>query len=134
MPVKYRKFICREDLQQNPSVLYLFGDNDLRVGLGGQAREMRGEENAVGVRTKWAPDMAPSSFFTDASLDQIKAMIDHDLRAPIQHLKQGGLVVIPADGLGTGLSQLPQRAPQVNAYLVAQLAALEKIDGVIKRA
>ena len=55
----YQKFIYRSDLKANPSVLYLFGDNLQRVGLGGQAKEMRGEPNAVGIATKKAPDNKP---------------------------------------------------------------------------
>jgi hypothetical protein len=41
-------------------------------------------------------------------------------------LAAGRAVVIPADGLGTGLAQLPQRAPRINAWLVEQIAALER--------
>ena len=27
--VIFQKFICREDVQNNPEVVYLFGDNDM---------------------------------------------------------------------------------------------------------
>lgn len=57
MIVLHQKFIFREDLQANPDVYYLFGDNVERRGLGGQAKEMRGEPNAIGVATK-APTAA----------------------------------------------------------------------------
>lgn len=132
MPAKSKKvlkqkMIYRYQLQAHPEVLYLFGDNDKRLGYGGQAREMRDEPNAVGVRTKWAPGMAEHEFFSDVNLPMNKMMIASDLVRVIDHLKAGGTVVIPEDGLGTGLSQLPTRAPLTNAYLVETLKMLEEI-------
>lgn len=131
MPVKKQKMIYRADLQANPTHMFLFGDNDKRVGLGGQAKEMRGEENAVGIRTKWTPSMRDSAFFNDKDLNTLIKMIDQDLAPAYKHLREGGVVVIPADGLGTGLSDLPNRAPLVNDFLVQRLRHLETIDGVI---
>lgn len=125
MPVIKQKMIYRYQLKKNPKVLYLFGDNDKRVGYGGQAKEMRDEPNAVGVRTKWAPGMEDHEFFSDVNLMMNKMMIMSDLTRAIDHLKAGGIVVIPEDGLGTGLSQLPKRAPLTNAYLVETLKTLE---------
>lgn len=109
--------IYRQDLRANPNVLYLFGDNCLRVGLGGQAREMRGEPNAVGVRTKKAPGMAPEDFFTDDELALNRSMIKSDLVRAKAHLREGRLLVIPSEGLGTGLSDLPSRAPLTYEFL-----------------
>lgn len=40
------KIITRDKIKENLEVLYLFGDNIIRKGLGGQAKEMRGEDNA----------------------------------------------------------------------------------------
>ena len=49
------KWITREELQRHPELIFVFGDNMLRKGFGGQAKEMRGEPNAVGVPVKWRP-------------------------------------------------------------------------------
>ena len=119
MPLLRQKWIYRSDLQSNPDVLYLFGDNDQRQGLGGQAKEMRGEPNAVGVRTKYEPNDREESFFRDEDVyyHQQVGMIDVDLRPVYDHLKRGGIVVLPTDGLGTGLSQLPERAPRTAEFL-----------------
>lgn len=43
------KYIKRQDLKSNPNTQYLFGDNLKRSGFGGQAKEMRGEPNAIGI-------------------------------------------------------------------------------------
>jgi hypothetical protein len=127
MPLVYQKMIFRADLIANPDILYVFGDNAQRRGLGGQAKEMRGEPNAHGVRTKWEPRLKPTSFFTDDAYDAICAMIEEDLLAPRARLQAGRLVVLPLDGLGTGLAQLPEKAPRAYAFLEAQLAALKTI-------
>ena len=80
MPVVKQKWITRDDLKRNPEHLFAFGDNMARRGLGGQAKEMRGEPNAVGVPTKWEPTMYPSGFFSEAGLGTGLAALDG--RAP----------------------------------------------------
>ncbi len=119
MGIRYQKRITRDDLKANPDTLYVFGDNAQRVGMGGQAGEMRGERNAVGVRTKKAPTSGDGGFFTDDEFDRNVVMIDNDLARVRAHLADGGDVVYPADGIGTGLSELPKRAPRTYSYLVA---------------
>ena len=59
------KVITRDKIKENPDVLYLFGDNLLRKGLGGQAKEMRGEPNTLGIVSKKYPSNDISSFYTD---------------------------------------------------------------------
>lgn len=125
MPVLKQKIIRRADLRANPDVLYIFGDNDKRYCSAGQAAECRGEENAIGVRTKWEPSMKEHAFFDDEDFHVITAMIDMDLEPAFEHSQSGGIVVIPADSLGTGFARLDEKAPQVFEYLQAQLSALE---------
>lgn len=120
MPVIFQKWYFRADAQANRDVLYLFGDNEKRVGLGGQAKEMRGEPNAVGVATK----RDPGTFWSDASFQHNCKVIEADLERAIEHVKKGGILVMPLDGLGTGLSELPTRAPRTHAYLTERLRSL----------
>ncbi|SDK47143.1 hypothetical protein [Bradyrhizobium ottawaense] len=63
MPVVFQNWITRNDLLDNRDKMYVFGDNVQRTGFAGQAKEMRGEPNAIGVVTKWAPSMQPTAFF-----------------------------------------------------------------------
>lgn len=107
----------RADLRANPGTLYVFGDNMTGLGRAGQAAECRGEPNAVGVVTKWRPSNEPEAFFTDADLPKVRFAIQHAYRRLAKHLQAGGDVVFPADGLGTGLAQLPTRAPAIAAYI-----------------
>lgn len=109
MTVIYQQRISRADLQANPTVLYVFGDNMDRVGRGGQAKEMRGEPNAVGIPTKWGPYME----FTDANIDS-PAIRGAWRAASIRlrkHLDARGVIVVPLEGIGTGLANLPTNAP-----------------------
>jgi len=109
----YQSRIYRADLQANPDVLYVFGDNVKRVGLGGQAKEMRGEPNAVGVATKWSPGNHPNDYFSDTQLEKCRYIIWSDCNRLGEHHRDGGIIIVPLDGIGTGLSELPQRAPEV---------------------
>lgn len=112
----YQKIIKREDLWANPKVLYVFGDNEKRQGFGGQAAEMRGEPNAIGIRTK----KSPGEFWSDETYDDNVKMINEDLQPIWKKIYQEDAVVIfPYDGVGTGLSELPERAPQTYNYIVS---------------
>ncbi len=122
--VKTQKRINRADLKANQDTLYIFGDNDIRRGLGGQAKEMRGEPNAVGVRTKATPSMDANAFWSDATYEDNIKKIDADLKRAFEH---DGPVVVPEDGIGTGLSQLEKTAPRTYAYL--QNRMLELVEG-----
>lgn len=120
--VERRAQITRAMLKAEPDTLFLFGDNDDRRGLGGQAASMRGESNAVGVRTKAHPTTASNAFWSDSQLVENKRKIDEDLKRAFEHK---GKVVIPSAGLGSGLARLDANAPQTFAYLESRLKALE---------
>lgn len=121
MPLVFQHRIYRKDLLLNPTNLYLFGDNLERRGFGGQAAEMRGEPNAVGVATKKAPGMKDADFFSDEHFKEYSEAILRDLQPAKMQLSFYGIVVIPSDGLGTGLSELPKRAPRLHKFLYEQI-------------
>jgi hypothetical protein len=129
MPVIYQKFIYRVDLQSNPFVLYLFGDNLKRQGMGGQAKEMRGEPNAVGIATKKLPSQYDNSFFSDDDFDLFEDHYLADMEMVYNHLAYKGIVVVPFDGLGTGLSELPTRAPKIDTYIKEAIRNLKEVYG-----
>jgi len=105
------------DLQANPDKIYVFGDNTQRVGTGGQA-QIRNNPNAMGIATKISPSMDESAFMSDEDLTNNKQVIDGDI-AKIK--ATGKVVVMPKDGLGTGLAKLKEKAPQTYAYLKQRL-------------
>lgn len=127
MPLLYQKFIKREHLRANPQVLFVFGDNAQRRGKIGQAAEMHGEPNAIGVATKWEPASRPGSYFSDADFAAVTTILREDLQPVYDALKVGRIVVWPMDGIGTGYSQLPRRAPKIWALLEETRKMLETL-------
>ena len=78
MLVIRQKFIQRIDIQCNRHCLYLFGDNLDRQGMGGQAKEMRGEPNSFGIATKRSiSHNYPDDYFFDAQGD-VNYIIDEE--------------------------------------------------------
>ena len=119
------KRISREFVRANRDRIFLFGDNLVGQGFGGQAAAMRGEPNCVGIPTKKFPSSRDDAFFTDLEFDQNKAAIDHsfELLASISSTTDQ-VIVIPANGIGTGRAQLESRAPLTFAYLQKRLGDL----------
>ena len=115
----FKPELCRADLTK----LYIYGDNLKRTGMAGQAC-IRECSNAWGIATKVAPDRRDTSYFSDLYPAHRAALIA-DLRQLQAFLRDNPCeythVVFPAAGLGTGLSQLPKRAPKLYAELTKQL-------------
>ncbi|MBN9560441.1 MAG: hypothetical protein J0H14_06880 [Alphaproteobacteria bacterium] len=116
-------------LRAHPDTLFVFGDNMQRRGYGGQAAAMRGEPNAVGIPTKWAPSTAPAAFFADSDWDRpdVRDAIDSAFILLADALRAGRSVAIPADGLGTGRAELATHASRIAAAIAARIARLEAI-------
>lgn len=118
--IEIRDHITRADVRAEKDKIFLFGDNLTGRGFGGQAKEMRGEQNAVGIPTKKAPSNNPNSFFTDKEFSPNKQAIDE----AFGKIPPDKIIVIPKAGLGTGLAQLDEKAPQTFAYLNEKLAEI----------
>lgn len=127
MIVIRQKVIFRADVQANVGkAVYLFGDNLTGKGYGGQAKQMRGEPNAIGIPTKKKPSMTDDAFFSDddmkannRAIDQAFASIPGDIQ----------VVIIPFDGIGTGLAKLEARAPLTFQHLNGKMDALINSGG-----
>lgn len=127
MPVEYRDIIYRHDARADRDKLFLFGDNELRKGLGGLAGELRGEPNSHGVRTKRYPTMNSDAFWYDEDFDRVAALIKEDLQKPLRWVSAGKTVVIPRNGIGVRLALLPENAPRVYEFLQRKFFLLEQI-------
>lgn len=119
--IEYRTWITRKDLKREPEKVFLFGDNLQRKGFGGQAKEMRGEPNAIGIVTKKKPSNSPDAFLSDDDYESNCDIIDADF-AQIPREK---IIVIPASGIGTGLARMVEKAPRTFEYLQRKLKELE---------
>jgi hypothetical protein len=118
--IEIRDHITRDDVLVEKDKIFLFGDNLAERGFGGQAKEMRGEENAIGIPTKKAPSNNPNSFFTDKEFAANKQAIDE----AFSKIPPDKTIVIPKAGLGTGLAQMQEKAPNTFAYLNEKLAEI----------
>ena len=118
--------ITRDMVQADRNTVFCFGDNMTGRGFGGQAGAMRGEPNTIGVPTKWKPERGESAYFTDDDLwdGDVRHALRHAFHQMLLALEAGRNVVIPADGLGTGLAELPKRAPKINAAIETAIASL----------
>lgn len=118
--------ISRADVRAHPDRIYVFGDNMERRGMGGQAAQMRGEPNAIGVPTKWRPGRLEADYFSDADIRNrdVWHAIHEAFERIREALRAGHIVVIPYDGLGTGLAELPIRAPKIHAMICAAITGL----------
>jgi hypothetical protein len=125
MPFRTEKFVTRDMLRDQPQTLFVFGDNMVHQGRGGQAAEMRGEPNAVGIPTKWRPSMHEGAFFCDRDYSVVHHVIWPLFERLAKHLKDGGDVVWPADGIGTGKAELRERAPSIMNLIESLRSALE---------
>jgi len=118
--IEIRDHITRDDVRAEKDKIFLFGDNLAQRGFGGQAKEMRGEENSLGIPTKKLPSNSKDAFFTDKEFAaNIKAIDEAFNKIPPDKV-----VVIPKAGLGTGLAGLEEKAPKTFAYLKEKLAQI----------
>lgn len=125
-PIIMHEYYTPQMCKDNPSLLFVYGDNLLRTGKAGQAC-IRDEPNTYGIATKVRPSTTSSSYFSDFNKAHAFRMV-HDihklhalLRSPHHTYTH---VVFPAAGLGTGLSQLPARAPRTYELLKYELLSL----------
>jgi hypothetical protein len=115
-------YYSKKDCQANPMSLYVFGDNTVRKGSGGQAI-IRGELNSIGIATKLKPSNSDEEFMSDNDLQENKKIINNDIYR-IKELYNNAIyntIVFPYAGLGTGLSQMQVRCPRTFMYLNERL-------------
>ena len=93
-------------VKSEPDTLFVFGDNLARWGFGGQAKEMRGAPNAVGIPTK----VSPSIFLNEKDLSFWLKGAFPDMARLINHV---GPIVWPSSGIGTGLANLSEHSPTI---------------------
>lgn len=117
MKVKKVKWFSVDLCRENPNCVFIFGDNTIGQGCGGQA-QIRYEPNAHGVPTKKLPSMHANSFFSDDEFDQNKKWILDALNNIPENFDA---IVFPEDGLGTGLADLPNKAPKTFKFLVDEI-------------
>lgn len=138
MRLIHKTWVTEEDVANNLDCAIIFGDNCARKGYGGQAKICRDQPNCVGIVTKWLPSNAEHAFFSDADYDKIIPIIDQDFTKAVEvaYRRRGYYNPMECEGgeqaettiiitpIGTGLAQLPARAPMVYAYIQSKIDEL----------
>jgi hypothetical protein len=118
--IKYKSYITRSDVQTNRESIFVFGDNDQRSGFGGQAKEMRGEPNVVGIRVKKYPSMNSDAFYKDSEYKNNIIKIAEDINN-LEKQAYNKTIVFPSNGIGTGMAKLNITSPKTFEYLTTIL-------------
>lgn len=134
MPMRlYHGFYSPEACIREPDATFVYGDNFKRYGRGrfaGQA-VIRDMPNALGLAVKHEPKRDPGSYLSDGDMQKFMQELHevHDIIAP--RLRAGATVYWPADGLGTGLAEMPRHAPLLYKKLCAYSSGLFRLKGDI---
>jgi len=128
MKILEMKFWTVSDVKHYREYLFIFGDNNIGKGCGGQA-VIRYEKNSIGIPTKKFPSNNEASFYTDDEYSNNCINIRNAIEKIIVELntKKYKGVIFPADGLGTGLANLPLKAPKTFEFLLQEIMRLKKI-------
>jgi len=105
-----------KDVKAQKNKIFIFGDNDLRIGKGGQAI-IRDLKNTIGIRTKKEPNNYNGSFYSDNEYSDNIKKIDQDIQRIKDEIIKGYTIVFSNGGYGTGLSKLNVKAPKTFKYL-----------------
>lgn len=107
-----------DDIRNNKNSLFIYGDNDIHVGTKGQA-VIRNEFNTAGIPTKKTPASYSFAYYNDDDYERncaniTKAIADIKKKIAIHKYEY---LILPEDGLGTGLAKLPEKAPKTYEFL-----------------
>lgn len=125
MVLRTTHIIYRDEVRTHRDTLFLFGDNYMRTGLRGQAKEMRGEINTSGIVTKLFPSNDDDSFLSDKHYAQNVVFIASDIVKALTKYVRDNYSHLTIPEIGVGLAQLPTKAPRTFAFLQQQLNWLE---------
>lgn len=100
--------------------IFVYGDNNLRYGKGGQA-VIRDLKNTIGIRTKKEPKKNLDSFYTDLEYEDNIMRISEDIKKIVSLRESGHSIVFSDGGYGIGLAKLQIYAPRTLEFLNKQL-------------
>lgn len=122
-----KEYFTVNECIKNPKSLYIFGDNAVNYGKGGQAI-IRDCPNAFGIPTKMFPTMTIEAFFMDTPESFKYVLTKVEELNDIFKSNKYDYIVFPIDGLGTGLARMPYYAPKLFKQLCDDLYKLFGIE------
>lgn len=122
--VYYQGYWDTDITRSLPKWLFIYGDNDERKGLKGQA-VIRNEPNAMGIPTKKKPRLTDDSFYTDTEYKENTKKIQASINAIHKVLLSGKYTdLVLNENIGMGLAQLDKKAPLTYKFLISSLEEL----------
>lgn len=109
-----------DDVRNNTNKIFVFGDNNARLGKSGQAI-IRDLPNSMGIRTKKGPSNKAAAYYKDSEFDQNYKNILEDILSIKKEAIDGMTIVFSDGGYGTGLAHLKNKSPKTFEYLCRQL-------------
>jgi len=138
--VELIKKLYRSNVEKDMDKIYLFGDNEERtsgqnlIDIKDETKGrypnitqavIRGLPNTIGIVTvKNANTKDSTRFYETKDFDKFKKQVDTDLAVVENYLKEGKTIVLPSNGIGTGVSNLKTKAPKLYNYLANRLNLL----------
>lgn len=122
----FEGFWSVKDCDSEPNSLFVFGDNDARIGCRGQS-VIRDCENSFGIPTKKFPSFSTSSYYTDDEYDLNVVKIEAAFEELVYISRDYEIVYFPENGLGTGLAKLSEKAPKTFEYLKYKIDEMQDL-------
>ena len=126
--MKVPKYITAEFLQENPNIVFVFGDNLVKAGKGGAAK-LRDEPNTYGFLTKKYPNNKDSSFFRPK---EYKNIFYREFLYLIKEIKKNPEKTYIIPDLGSGLANKYKIYEEVIQSNLKRLKALKNVV-ILKR-
>lgn len=118
-----------EYVNSRPNDIFVYSDNNLRVGKIGQS-VIRDLPNAMGIRTKKGPSNKPISYYSDSEYDQNIKNIRQDILKIKKQMISGRKIVLSKIGYGNGNDHLGKLAPKTFLKLCHLLSGHFRFDNL----
>ena len=115
------------DCRESSNSLYIYGDNDVNRGIGGQA-VIRNCDNSIGIPTKKFPSYNNQAYYTDSEYAENCEKIFKAINQIIIQSVRYDELIFPMNGFGVGLSRLPDKAPKTFKFLNHMIKECFSID------
>ena len=114
--IEVQKYFSIPDCLNNPYKLYVFDDNLIHTGFGGQAI-IRNCANSYGIPTKRFPMSTPEAYFSDQpdEMNRVAASLNNLLKFYTD--KIDWVIVFPEDGIGTRSAKLSEKSPKIYSLI-----------------
>ena len=116
--------VTKDYLDTHPDVVFVYGDNLLRKGLGGAAR-LRNHPCTYGFITKKSPNLDNKAYFT---VSEYRPVFERELKLLIHHITNHPEYTFLISKIGSGLANRYNIYEQV---IEPELYKLERMENVV---